>query len=159
MSIKNTVTILTEDRWIEVDGVTVEFQNGFQLIPEHDGLFALHWKDGKGEYQFDDPPSNHFFDKSEYNKFVAPYVRQWEKEKSRQKAEFEAEWNKPENVEARAREQRNTLLAETDYILMPDYPLTEEQRELWTTYRQALRDLTDQEGWPTNIVWPEKPSV
>ena len=156
---KNAVSLLVEDKWIEVDGVAVEFPNGFSLIPEHKGLWALHWKDGKGEYQFDNPPSNHFFSASKYDKFVAPYVAQWETEKARQEAEAEAEWNKPENVEARAKTQRNALLAETDYILMPDYPITEEQREAWTAYRQALRDLPEQEGWPMNIVWPEKPSL
>ena len=156
---KDTVSLLVEDKWIAVDGVTVEFPDGFALIKEHKGLWALHWKDGKGEYQFDNPPSNHFFNASRYNEFVAPYVAQWEAEKARQEAEFEAEWNKPENVEARARERRNALLAETDYILMPDYPLTEEQRATWMAYRQALRDLPEQSGWPRNIVWPEKPSL
>lgn len=155
----DAVTLLVEDRWIAVDGETVEFPGGFQLIPEHAGLWALHWKDGKGEYQFDDPPSNLFFGESEYDRFVAPYVRQWEAEKARQEAEFEAEWNKPENVEARAREQRNILLSETDYMLMPDYPLTDAQRSAWAAYRQALRDLPEQEGWPESIVWPEKPNA
>jgi len=159
MSMKETVSLLTEDKWIEVDGVTIEFPDGFNLIPEHAGLWALHWKNGKGEYQFDDPPLNVFFDASDYAKFVAPYVRQWEAEKARQEAVAEAERNDPVNVEARAREQRNALLSESDYILMPDYPLTDEQREAWTAYRQALRDLPEQEGWPMNIVWPEKPSM
>lgn len=159
MAVKNSVTVFVEDKWIEVDGVSVDFENGFNLIPEHAGLWALHWKDGKGEYQFGDPPLNYFFDKSQYSKFVAPYVRQWESEKTRQEAEFEAEWNKPENVEDRARKERNRLLEETDYVLMPDYPLTEEQRAAWTAYRQSLRDLPEQEGWPMSIIWPEKPSL
>lgn len=159
MAIKETVSLLVEDRWIEVDGITIEFPDGFQLIPEHAGLWALHWKDGKGEYQFDNPPSNHFFDISDYDKFVAPYVEQWEIEKTRQEAIADAEWNDPVNVELRARELRNALLKETDYILMPDYPLTDEQKSLWILYRQALRDLPEQDGWPLNIVWPEKPNA
>jgi hypothetical protein len=27
----------------------------------------------------------------------------------------------------------------------------------WRTYRQALRDLPAQDGFPTNVTWPEKP--
>jgi len=35
--------------------------------------------------------------------------------------------------------------------------LSTEQQEAWTTYRQALLDLTDQPGFPFEIVWPTKP--
>ena len=159
MAIKNSVTVFVEDKWIEVDGVSIDFENGFSLIPEHAGIWALHWKDGKGEYQFNNPPANIFFGVDQYDKFVEPYVAQWEAEKARQEAAAEAEWNDPANVEARARVERNRLLAETDYILMPDYPLAEAQRAAWTVYRQALRDLPEQDGWPASIVWPEKPSL
>lgn len=155
----DTVTVMVEDNWIAVDGVTVWFRNKINLIAGHEKLWALHWKDGKGEYQFDDPPKNFFFKSNKYEQFVQPYVDQWAKEKQEQRDEARAEWYKPENVEARARETRNVLLEETDYILMPDYPITEEQREAWIAYRQALRDLPEQEGWPTDIIWPEKPSL
>lgn len=157
MAIKDTVSLLTEDKWIEVDGVTVEFPNGFNLIPEHTNLWALHWKDGKGEYQFSNPPSNHFFGAEEYDKFVAPYVEQWAAEKSRQEAEYEAEWNKLENVAARARAERDRLLGETDFMLMPDYPLPDAKRAAMTAYRQALRDVPAQSGFPRSIDWPVKP--
>lgn len=51
------------------------------------------------------------------------------------------------------RQQRNALLAASDYLLMPDYPLTAEQRAQVEAYRQALRDITEQ-GDLTKIVWP-----
>lgn len=51
------------------------------------------------------------------------------------------------------RQRRNALLAATDYLLMPDYPLTDEQRAQVEAYRQALRNITEQ-GDLTNIVWP-----
>lgn len=47
---------------------------------------------------------------------------------------------------------RNDLLAKSDYLLMPDYPITDEEREKWTAYRQELRDLTKQEAWRTNDI-------
>ena len=58
-----------------------------------------------------------------------------------------------------ARARRERLLAQTDYLAMPDYPLTDEQRKAVAAYRQALRDITEQEGWPRKVVWPEKPVI
>jgi hydrogenase maturation factor HypE len=52
-----------------------------------------------------------------------------------------------------ARIQRNDLLAATDTWGLSDYPTTAEQ----TAYRQALRDITDQSGFPIDITWPTKP--
>lgn len=56
------------------------------------------------------------------------------------------------------RDRRNALLTETDYLMQPDYPISEETRTDIKAYRQALRDITKQEGFPENVVWPEKPS-
>jgi hypothetical protein len=58
-------------------------------------------------------------------------------------------------VEARA--ERDRLLASTDYLAMPDYPLDEEKKAAIFAYRQALRDLPSQEGFPRQIDWPVKP--
>ena len=51
------------------------------------------------------------------------------------------------------RQERDSLLAETDWWAASDRMMTAEQ----TAYRQALRDITDQSGFPTNITWPTKP--
>lgn len=56
-----------------------------------------------------------------------------------------------------ARNQRDALIATTDYLMASDYPLTDEKREELTAYRQALRDVPEQSGFPTEIVWPTKP--
>ena len=52
-----------------------------------------------------------------------------------------------------ARLMRNTLIAETDLWGLADYPATADQ----LAYRQALRDITAQSGFPTEVVWPTKP--
>ena len=36
-------------------------------------------------------------------------------------------------------------------------PLTAEQKEAWSTYRQALRDITSQAGFPDSVVFPTAP--
>ena len=58
---------------------------------------------------------------------------------------------------AEAREKRNQLIAETDYLVMPDYPLDDERKAAVLAYRQALRDVPEQEGFPRQIDWPVKP--
>jgi len=69
---------------------------------------------------------------------------------------FVNEANTIEDNKKSIRSQRNTLLSQTDWALTSDTPLTEEQKTEATTYRQALRDLPAQEGFP-NIAFPTKP--
>ena len=51
---------------------------------------------------------------------------------------------------------RDALLIDTDWTQLPDVP--EETRALWADYRQALRDVPQQDGFPHDINWPEKPN-
>jgi len=53
---------------------------------------------------------------------------------------------------AEARTKRNNLLVESDAYALADR-ITKE----WTDYRQALRDVPTQHGFPENISWPQKP--
>ena len=53
-----------------------------------------------------------------------------------------------------ARQQRNTLLAACDWTQVADAPV---DQSVWAIYRQALRDITVQSGFPTAIIWPAKP--
>lgn len=62
-----------------------------------------------------------------------------------------------EELATQARSQRDALIAATDYLMATDYPLTDEKRQELTVYRQALRDVPEQSGFPTEIVWPTKP--
>ena len=52
---------------------------------------------------------------------------------------------------------RNNLLKASDFAVMPDYPCGETERAGWLAYRQALRDIPEQQGYPDAIVWPEPP--
>ena len=52
------------------------------------------------------------------------------------------------------RNKRNKLLAECDWTQLPDAPV---DQTAWAAYRQALREVTDQEGFPANVIWPIKP--
>lgn len=54
------------------------------------------------------------------------------------------------------RETRNQLLAMCDWRVLPDSPITNEQRIEWVAYRQALRDFPEK-GDVINQVWPTMP--
>ena len=54
------------------------------------------------------------------------------------------------------RQERDTLLSATDYRMMPDYPMSELCRENLKLYRQLLRDIPEQPGFPNSVVWPIK---
>lgn len=56
-----------------------------------------------------------------------------------------------------ARKVRNSRLSSCDWTMLADAPLTVPQKEAWQSYRQSLRDVPDQVGFPQNIVWPSSP--
>ena len=58
---------------------------------------------------------------------------------------------------ASARQKRDRLIAATDYLVTPDYPIESDRLAKVKTYRQALRDIPEQSGFPRTIVWPDKP--
>ena len=70
-------------------------------------------------------------------------------------------------AEKAVRDERNKLLAESDWTQMADSPLTDEAKSSWATYRQALRDITSHANFPnlnsgdqidgTGSDWPAKP--
>lgn len=53
------------------------------------------------------------------------------------------------------REQRDNLLAACDWTQLTDAPVNS---AAWATYRQALRDVTSQKGFPWTVEWPHAPN-
>lgn len=64
-----------------------------------------------------------------------------------------------EEIAAQVRAKRDALLAETDFLMMPDYPLGEKDAAELKAYRQELRDVPTQDGFPTEITWPDFPAT
>lgn len=54
----------------------------------------------------------------------------------------------------RVREDRNQRLAACDWTQLPDAPV---DAAAWATYRQELRDISSQAGFPWTVVWPQEP--
>ena len=58
-----------------------------------------------------------------------------------------------EQAERNIRSRRDGLLQETDWMALSDVTMSAEM----TSYRQALRDITAQAGFPYEVTWPTKP--
>ena len=56
---------------------------------------------------------------------------------------------------ASIRQERNLKLSATDWTQMPDVP--QAVKDIYTAYRQALRDVPAQAGFPWTVTWPDAP--
>ena len=159
---KQHVTVVPSDRLVIVDGEALRFD--FK-VPE--GVHAIQWHDGSGHVEWTGK-NNTDLKETDYETQVTPFVALWEAEKARLMAEAEAagaerleKYNSEEARAGRIREERDRRIAGTDYLVAVDYPLTAEKLERVKTYRQALRDIPQQEGFPWSgevddpaIPWP-----
>lgn len=59
-----------------------------------------------------------------------------------------------DTARAEARAKRAKLLTACDWTQMPDAPVN---KSAWQAYRQSLRDVTEQPGFPFEIIWPTAP--
>lgn len=55
------------------------------------------------------------------------------------------------------RDTRNKRIADSDWTQLDDTPVGNAGKLAWASYRQALRDITAQPGFPWDIQWPTKP--
>ena len=69
----------------------------------------------------------------------------------------ELQWDSGANDRkaAEVRQERNTKLAATDWTQASDVP--QSVKDSYVTYRQALRDVPLQSGFPWTITWPDEP--
>lgn len=54
--------------------------------------------------------------------------------------------------------ERNVRLAECDWTQLPDSSLSNVDKTFWKTYRQQLRKVPEQTGFPWQVQWPVKPA-
>jgi len=59
-----------------------------------------------------------------------------------------------EHAAANVRAERDRLLMRCDWTQVVDATV---DKAAWLVYRQALRDITAQDGFPWEVTWPEKP--
>lgn len=78
-------------------------------------------------------------------------MKLWSKYTADEKAEMDRQ------AASAIRAERNTKLTECDWTQLNDTPLDNPSKVAWTNYRQALRDIPTQSGFPHNVIWPVKP--
>jgi len=154
--------VVPNDNLIIVDGEPLHFD--FEA-PSH--LRAIQWDGSQGHSEYMDG-SNEMLTT---DAAVAPYVALWQAEKNRLKevaaaaaAAAQAEYDSASARFARLRAERDTRLAATDYLLMPDYPISAELLTAVKAYRQSLRDLPSGSGAPWDgggdaTPWPVMPDM
>ena len=71
-----------------------------------------------------------------------------------EKPDYNPDQRAREQEASEVRAQRDALLAETDWTQVSDAPVN---AQAWADYRQALRDVPEQPGFPGDIEWPAKP--
>lgn len=166
---RQDVIVVPADHLIIVDGKALRFDFSTPAT-----LHALQWHNGSGHMEWTDDINHPLSGPEAYAEEVEPYVVLWEAEKARlnqEAADAEAarlaEYNSTEARAKRLRTERDRRISATDYLMTPDYPLDEEGKILVMTYRQALRDLPQQPGFPwsggggddVECPWPEAPAI
>lgn len=87
-------------------------------------------------------PGHKFWDENKTRADISPYVPPPEPD--------------PQEVAAKeVRSRRDALLTASDWTQVADAPV---DQATWATYRQALRNLPRQPGFPHDVAWPTSPT-
>ena len=91
-----------------------------------------------------------------YTKYVlGPVFTDGETTAAEQEAAYKAAKDADQAKSVRA--TRDSKLAESDWRVIKAAETSTTLDAAWATYRQALRDVTGQEGFPWTITWPDAP--
>lgn len=77
-------------------------------------------------------------------------------------SEHSGQWidgRSPNAIAASATTERNQRLAASDWLILRAQEQGQPVPQEWLDYRQQLRDITEQPGWPTSIQWPQAPNT
>lgn len=113
-------------------------------------IHAVQWFGDHGEVEFKDR-NEKIDDFSQFDAIMND--RQTEIDRLVQ----EALDNEP-TEEEKDRNNRDSLLGATDWIVIKYLDIGEPVPQEWSEYRQELRDITVQDGFPGNVDWPEEPT-
>lgn len=145
------ITIINND-----DGTADVSLNGenVQNVPTtnlDESVHAVQWYGDHGEVEYKDH-NEEITDFSDFNSVI----KDREKELDRL---IQEELDNEPSEEEKDRRNRDLLLENTDWIVIKYLDLDEPIPQEWSDYRQALRDISEQDGFPGNVDWPEEPST
>ena len=140
------LTIIADDKFVSKDGVGI---SGLSLKDFPSDVWAVQWNGSKGTVEKRDMSFTEITDITPYN----AWVTEWETANTTLSAP------QTDLTLDQFREWRNGLLAETDWTVLPDSPLSAEKQAEWKTYRQKLRDLPANTSEPYRVdLRPDIPS-
>ena len=146
------LTIIRDMGLVHVDGTGYD-ELDMSSVPVE--IHAVQWNGTEGEIEYvsNDVPNEYITALPSW--VDAPIAARQAKidEEAIAEAEAEAYAASDEGKAEAIRVKRDSLIAETDWWASSDLTMTQEQSD----YRQALRDITLQEGFPQSINWPIKP--
>ena len=158
--VRSTGAVMLEDelrRWLkETDGpsyetLTPEVMEAIGVDPVFEGAQAT----GGTVYQYSMRQGvEQQADWKWYSKYVLGpiFVDNADGTAAQQEAAYKAQ--KDADQAKAVRDQRNSKLAACDWTQLSDSPA---DKAAWGTYRQSLRDVTAQAGFPWNVTWPVEP--
>ena len=107
-------------------------------------------------YQFSMRQGVEQIDGKWYTKHIlGPVFTDGETTAAQQEAAYKAQ--KDEEQAKIVRTQRTEKLRDCDWTQLDDTPMSNTQKADWAEYRQALRDVPDQAGFPWEVEWPVQP--
>ena len=156
--IRSTGQVLLQHEWEKwvaqtyaksLSGISEEAVNRF----ESDIVFEGPQASGGTVYQYSQRDGVEQIEGKWYTKYIlGPVFTDGETTAAEQEAAYKA--RKDAEQAANVRRQRTEMLKDCDWTQIAD---STADKAVWATYRQALRDITAQSGFPWTITWPESP--
>ena len=107
-------------------------------------------------YQYSQAAGVEQLDGKWYTKYIlGPVFTDGETTAAEQEAAYKA--SKDAEQAKSVRTSRDDKLKDCDWTQLDDTPLSNTVKATWAIYRQALRDVTTQAGFPQTITWPDAP--
>jgi hypothetical protein len=153
------LTIIRDMGLVHVDGQGHDEQD-MTGVPEN--VHAIQWGGTSGEIEFVDNTPNQEITSlpawaSDKADAMSTKLAEEDAEALRLEKEANAYAESPEGKAEVIRAERNQLLAETDWVVVMASELGFPVSDEWKNYRQALRNITLQAGFPESVNWPTKP--
>ena len=156
--IRSTGQVLLQHEWEKwvaqtyaksLSGISEEAVNRF----ESDTVFEGPQATGGTVYQYSQQDGVEEVEGKWYTKYIlGPVFTDGEITAAEQEATYKA--MKDAEQAANVRRSRTEMLKDSDWTQIAD---STADKAVWATYRQALRDITTQSGFPWTITWPESP--
>lgn len=152
------VAIVPIDNTVTIDGIVI---NGVDLSFIDPAVHAVQWYGTIGSVEYKDITNNNSIRLTHQEEItdIAPFqmaidaalLKKQEDELEKAVVITDA------MLSDQAYSKRNSLLFQSDWTQLADNQLTQTEVNLWREYRQQLRDITSQSGFPTEITWPVAP--